>query len=348
MATSTLPQPYRTGSYLIYDYGTDGKPNIRQGTKLAYRGFRASGSHQLDAPLLTSTLKSLAPSGGKLHLVDLRQETHGFYNGEAVSLYADKDWANVWRSPAWIAEDERRLVDVGATANVRMFSYTKDAEERIIPTGITELTVTDAATEETIARRMPFPVVYHRLPTTDHCPPFEMLEPFIAFCNQIDLAKDWVHFHCHGGDGRTTTFLALYDMAFWFRNWKTDRFPTLEQFAHRQCQLFNYSLNPDKDCGRKPANQDWKYELARERWFVLAFMRWYILNGLLFSKKRFVLPRDWKSKALEAQTRGERSIRAALPGNRRVARADRKTGSRESGKGKATARLRSSSSRRHR
>ena len=326
---TSLPQPYRTGSYLIYDYAVGADPHIRKGTKLSDRGFRASGSCQLDEEPLTWTLQSVAPQGGKLHLVDLRQETHAFYNKKAVSLYADKDWANVWRSPAWIAEDERRLIDVQATPKVRIFFLTKDAEDRVTPGSTAELTVTDAATEEIIASRMPFPVVYHRLPTTDHCPPFEMLEPFIAFCNQIDLVKDWVHFHCHGGDGRTTTFLALYDMAFWFRHWKTDRFPTLEQFAQRQCQLFSYSLNPDKDCGGHPAKQDWKYELARERWFVLAFMRWYILNGLLFSKKRFVLPGDWKSKAWEALTRDGSPIRAAVPGNRRVARAGRRKESQE-------------------
>jgi hypothetical protein len=88
-------------------------------------------------------------------------------------------------------------------------------------------------------------------------------------------------------------------MASWFKNWKTDRFPTLEQFAQRQCQLFSYSLNPDRNCDGKSVPPDWKYELARERWFVLAFMRWYILNGLLFSNKPFDLPPDWKSKALE-------------------------------------------------
>jgi hypothetical protein len=297
---ASLPQPYRTGSYLIYDYAVGASPHIRKGTKLSDRGFRASGSCQLDEKPLAKTLKSVAPSNGKLHLVDLRQETHAFYDNKAVSLYADKDWANVGRSPAWIADDERRLIDVGTTPKVQIFFITKGAEDRVTPGLTTELTVTDAATEEMIAARMTFPVQYHRLPTTDHCPPFAMLGPFIAFFNKVDPAKDWVHFHCHGGDGRTTTFLALYDMASWFKLWKADRFPTLDQFADRQCQLFSYSLNPDRNCDGKSVPRDWKYELAKERWLVLAFMRWAILNGLLSSNKPFVLPHDWKSKALEA------------------------------------------------
>ena len=39
---------------------------------------------------------------------------------------------------------------------------------------------------------------------------------------------DWVHCHCHGGDGRTTTFLALFDMVHWAKTKGTSKFPTVE------------------------------------------------------------------------------------------------------------------------
>ena len=185
-----------------------------------------------------------------------------------------------------------------ATQSVRIFSLAKTAESGVAPAAVQEVSVRTAKTEQT-ATRMPG-VVYHRFPTPDHCPPFEMLQPFVDLFRQIDPNRDRVHFHCHGGDGRTSTFLALYDMAYWFTNWKTDRFPTLDGFANRQCNLFDYSLNPAHDCEGKKVTPDWKYKLAEIRWFVLGFMRWYILNGLLQSNESFVLPDDWKAKALEA------------------------------------------------
>jgi len=294
-----LPLPYRTGGYLINDYAIGANPHIRQGTDLSDRGFRASGSRQLDEEPLLVTLKRFTPAQGTLHLVDLRQETHAFFDGKAVSLYADKDWGNVWRTPSWIADDESRMVgDIKKTPDVKIFNLEKAAEGGVVPVAVADVRVMSAKTEKMAAESVPR-VVYHRLPTPDHCPPFEVLPPFLDLLKRVDPAKDWVHFHCHGGDGRTTTFLALYDMAYWFRMWKTDRFPTLQEFADRECRLFKYNLNPDYDCNRKPTTPDWKYELARERWDVLGFMRLYILNGLLFSDQPFVLPDDWKTKGLE-------------------------------------------------
>src|SRR5262249_320118 len=97
-------------------------------------------------------------------------------------------------------------------------------------------------------------------PVTDHFPPFQMLEPFITLFTQIDPAKDWVHFHCHGGDGRTTTFLALYDMAYWATVYRLTDFPKqFDKFAERQCLIFDHvSLNPDKDCKGGDKSKAWK------------------------------------------------------------------------------------------
>src|SRR5262249_4147327 len=98
--TEALPQPYPTGSYLVYDYDpSKNQPNFRKGTdaKIERYKFRASGSHQLDIPLLTKPLQDQIiekekPAPARLHLVDLRQEHHAFINWRAVSWFADKDW----------------------------------------------------------------------------------------------------------------------------------------------------------------------------------------------------------------------------------------------------------------
>jgi Inositol hexakisphosphate len=47
---------------------------------------------------------------------------------------------------------------------------------------------------------------------SDHCRPTDdMVDRFVTFVHGLP-ANAWLHFHCHGGDGRTTTFMALYDM----------------------------------------------------------------------------------------------------------------------------------------
>jgi ABC-type glutathione transport system ATPase component len=49
--------------------------------------------------------------GRTIHLIDLREESHLFFNGRAVSWYADKDWANVGQPIEWIEADEKTQLD---------------------------------------------------------------------------------------------------------------------------------------------------------------------------------------------------------------------------------------------
>lgn len=124
-------------------------------------------------------------------------------------------------------------------------------------------------------------VYYCRIPVTDHCAPSNLaLTEFGELAASSDAGSAWVHFHCHGGDGRTTTFLALYDMVCWKQQSK-DPFPPLELFARRKYRLPpRYCLNPDgcdgldrDGChsGIPPAAAiaGWKRPLAIKRWAAL-------------------------------------------------------------------------------
>lgn len=56
---------------------------------------------------------------------------------------------------------------------------------------------------------------YRRLSIKDHgIPGTAEVEDFVQFA--IDAAKSntWVHFHCHGGKGRTSTFIAMYNLIY--------------------------------------------------------------------------------------------------------------------------------------
>ena len=303
-------QKFRTGSYLIYDDEPLGVTHFRKGTKLKDQPFRASGSRQLDVARLADALKS-APSGSQLHLVDLREETHLFCDGRAVSWYADKDFANVGQSLEWIVADEAAQRDIiNALRATQIFSIKEDDQTgNVTPTAYSELVVTLAATEKDVAAQMhsSFRPNYIRIPVTDHCMPSEdALNRFVKLCVSLK-PDDWVHCHCHGGDGRTTTFLALFDMVHWAKSKGIKGFPTIDDFAHRQCELFAYCLKPDgcpdtwKCKGAKgdavttaPPNQDWKYHLAQQRWRFLDLVRTWIVKGGLSGLDPFSLPNNWE------------------------------------------------------
>jgi hypothetical protein len=61
--------------------------------------------------------------------------------------------------------------------------------------------------------------------------------------------------------------------------------PPLSEFASRQCQLFNYCINPAGcSCGKceedkAAADCDWKLPLAQARWQMLEEFRQELLAG---------------------------------------------------------------------
>ena len=284
---------FRTGSYLIYDDEPPGATNLRRGTALTDMPFRASGSHQLNVTQLETVLQSVAPPGAQLHLVDLREETHLFLNGHAVSWYADKDFANVGQTLAWIVADEAaQLARIKAVPATQIYCLNEDGQGNVTPTGYKELTMKSAATEAEVAGQFPFRPNYIRIPVTDHCMPSEdALNRFVRLCVSLN-AGDWVHCHCHGGDGRTTTFLALFDMVHWAKSKGTSGFPTVKEFASRQRQIFSYNLEPQTG--------DWKYYLSLERWWFLDLVRTWIVNGGLSAGQPFSLPDDWDQRIASA------------------------------------------------
>ena len=280
--------PCRTGGYLIRDFDPKGGVvgrYFRTGADLKNVAFRASGSRQLDKEHLKATLAEVAklvPQDGRIYLVDLREESHLFFDTSAFSWYADKNFANVGQPLAWIQADELTQIDkITKVPTTRVFSIAKDAEGRVTPTGSAEVTVRSAETEEQFAAglRIGRTVEYVRLPVTDHCPPRgDTLFRFIDLSQRIDWDRDWLHFHCRGGSGRTAMFLAMYDMLSWARSGPGGpEFPPLEAFARRQCELFPYCLNPDGCSGcddavrgaARRSGHDWKYATGLARWRFL-------------------------------------------------------------------------------
>lgn len=162
----------------------------------------ASGSGQFSEASFRWLLKTLVKS--KLVVIDLRQESHGLVNGQALSWTDGKhNWANVDKSLEEIEQTEEGLLkQVLNQGHVVINPHIKPEE----------LSVHHVKTEKEFVQSCG--VMYKRIPVKDHCRPSdENVDEFVNFIRQLP-SDTWVHFHCRAGRGRTTTFLILRDMMF--------------------------------------------------------------------------------------------------------------------------------------
>jgi hypothetical protein len=151
----------------------------------------------------------LAKTTGPVTVFDLRQEDHGFVNGEPISWFATNNWANVGKSEAEIvAEEKARMAAIKSGAALTL-SDDKAKKGEGAAASRTE-SVSAAATEQQVVKAAG--AHYVRITVSDHCRPTdEEVDHFVAAVRELP-ADGWAHFHCRAGRGRTTTFMALYDM----------------------------------------------------------------------------------------------------------------------------------------
>jgi hypothetical protein len=206
--------------FLIFDGGAQLPVQFRDTASIYVKGalslenlssLNISGSCQYSAVQLENLVKKIGASKFTVYLVDLRQESHVFINGIPVSWYAANDWANVGRSLEWIESDETlHLIRMVAARSITVSTLVKGECGQVSTKDPVTVEVQDATTEMGLAHQLG--IEYIRIPVSDHCRPTDdMVDRFVTFVRGLE-ANAWLHFHCHGGDGRTTTFMTLYDM----------------------------------------------------------------------------------------------------------------------------------------
>ncbi len=168
---------------------------------IGLKELQASGSAQFSEKSLNAMIQKI-PSKN-VTIIDLRQESHGFINDIAVSWDIERNWINKGKTLPEIIEDERRrLSKVAQYPLCIVYASKKFPIPILVKSTFTEA---DLAAKNNLG--------YLRIPVTDHLKPSNQdVDSFIDFVKSLPKGSVWLHFHCSAGEGRATSFLAMYDM----------------------------------------------------------------------------------------------------------------------------------------
>ena len=171
--------------------------------------LRISGSAEMSYKEFQAAVEQLRKlTTGPIYDVDLRQESHGYFDGQAVSWYGLRDWGNADKKDdrkAILRDEQQRLQAAGEnSAGLVVARITEQAEApKIVRKPVVQ-------TEEEVAKSLG--IRYFRITARDHLwPAPQYIDQFLRFYR--GLPKDaWLHFHCEAGAGRTTAYMVMVDI----------------------------------------------------------------------------------------------------------------------------------------
>lgn len=172
--------------------------------------LRIAGGGQPSKTTLAHLHEQLVlPDDTPLWVIDLRQESHGYLNEDAVSWHGVANAANRGKAAESVERDEQQRLAEAIGTNVQavpMGHY----DEAHIPYTFAE-SVTSFATERHVARKSG--LGYVRIAATDmRWPEPQAIDDFVNFYRSLPQEHGWLYFHCQAGQGRTTTFMVLYEI----------------------------------------------------------------------------------------------------------------------------------------
>jgi len=222
--------------------------------------LNASGSAQFSAESLKKILSILPTT--KVTLIDLREESHGFINGTAMCWYGTRGWSNRGKILEKIVLDEFTKLAMVSKKSFVLAYKDKSIPQLLFPS--------DVYSEEALAYSLD--INYLRLPVTDHCRPCdEIVDQFVHFVKFIPDDM-WLHFHCSAGKGRTTTFLAMYDI---IRNAQTTPIDLI---------IKEHEMLGGIDLLDIPPDDFWKHEHAEQRAEFIRYFYQYCLENPEFNE----------------------------------------------------------------
>ena len=213
-----LPRNFRTCQSPYTSATTDQvapfMENHQNPTRKGLDTLDISGSAEMSRKGFAAALTEIKKyAKGPIYDVDLRQESHGYFDGTPVSWYGLRDWGNADKNEdlALIQKDEKMRLkaaqnskDGVVTADLESGAYDKYA------TNVEKRNVQKTQTEEELAKELG--VNYFRIPARDHLwPSPAMVDRFMDFYKTLP-ENAWLHFHCEAGAGRTTAFMVMTDI----------------------------------------------------------------------------------------------------------------------------------------
>jgi protein-tyrosine phosphatase len=291
----TLPRNFRTTWDIV--------PACYDNTGL--RDLNMSGSGQFSVSQLSVMIDYLTRFGfspSQIVIVDLREEPHAFINGDAVRWYAQDTWWTHGYPLKMVLSDEQRRLDALSIGQVISVSHIgrKNKAGQIADLSAQSCKIRSLLTEAQIVSAAG--ATYVRIPVTDHTKPDdEDVDQFLDLVKKLP-PRAWVHFHCHAGRGRTSTFMILYDMV---RNRKLPR----EGIIDRQTQLagaLDIRLLSQGPKAYKNANEIKRYAFIKAFYEYLNAADGYGVSSWTkwITKRRNGIKQSWNSNAIEKCSQG--------------------------------------------
>ncbi|EKD70891.1 MAG: protein tyrosine phosphatase II superfamily protein [uncultured bacterium] len=241
---AALPRNFRS-SDILPAFSTE---NINW---LGFSDLHIAGGAQFSEESLRTILQTLKVT--RLTIIDLRQESHGFLDSNAISWYGPQNAANVKLTDEQVEKSEAaRLNLLNKHHKARVYEILSKTEDGMIDqTKMQIYPVQHAGSERELVEK--YQLNYHRFYVQDfHAPVPNEVDRF------VNLMKDFpknevIYFHCRAGVGRTTTFMVMYDM---MRNAKQVSFDDI---------LTRHAAIGGKDINELPDEGSFKYKAAEER-----------------------------------------------------------------------------------
>lgn len=229
-----------------------------QHSNINWTGFtdlKVCGSSQFSQLGLQAVLQHLKTN--KLHVIDLRQESHGFVNGIAVTWYGVGAAENAGKSNHAVESDQRKkLQSLAKNKEIRIHRIMEKTEEgKIHKTAPMDIQVQAVMSEEALvkAKGLSYDRVYVQ---NYYAPTPKEVDRFIDIVSHL-RADEWIYFHCRAGVGRTATFMVMMDM---LQNAKKVSFADI---IKRQAAIGG------KNLAALPAPSSFKFNTAKARLFFL-------------------------------------------------------------------------------
>lgn len=267
-SSTELPSGYRTAT-------TAFSRKFRMPPREGLDTLRISASAQFSPDNFDKLIETIGQSD--IVFVDLRQESHGFVNEQAVSWYEAYNQGNAFLVQEFIEPQEQSLLkNLRSQKQLKVFELQRQEndEEAFQPS---TLSVNSVQSVEDFIKQKGYQ--YFRLYLQEDMPPQDSeIDKFVALVKNLPPTT-WIHVFSANDLGRTTTIMAMFDM---IHNAKDIQF---KDIILRQQLLGGFDLS------LIPSSTDWRLRYHKLRLAKLKSFYHYIKAEDGFERQSFT---TWK------------------------------------------------------